>query len=339
MRCGRFVIASLLGIVSLAACHADNPSQRPRPTEEAALPLSWPPTHQTEELIWPHGAPDMGGTTLPPEQLQTTRAPDVVAGRPYRYISNVSAPTMTIFPPQGMNTGAAMVVFPGGGFEILAIDLEGTEICDWVTRNGITCILLKYRVPGTNDQYDRTCRCHRQPRVLTSLQDAQRTIRLIRSRAQTLGLDPNKIGVIGFSAGGYLVAQTSNIVTPNYAPIDTADLLSSRPDFALAIYPGHIWRPPGFRIDPTLNVSGQTPPTFIVQAWDDDVDDVNQSLVYARALEMADVSTEVHLFAHGGHAFGIRATDQPITRWPVLAEAWLRSIGILPATVTDATEH
>lgn len=319
------LLASALALVGFASCGPTQPDATVAPAAEQTP--TWPPEH--EEPIWPGVAPDMMGISQPPESIETTSAPDVVAGRPYRAIYNVTTPTMTVYPPRGQNTRAAMIVFPGGGFEILAIDLEGTEICDWVTSNGMTCILLKYRVPGSNDQYDSQCRCHVTPRVLRSLQDAQRTVRLVRSRAEQLSIDADKIGVIGFSAGGYLVAQTSNIFDPAYTPIDAIDQVSSRPDFALAIYPGHIWRPPGFRIDPSLNVSGSTPPTFILQAWNDDVDNVNQALVYAHALEQAGVPSEVHLFANGGHAFGLRQTEQPITRWPSLAEAWLQEIGVL----------
>ena len=129
-----------------------------------------------------------------------------------------------------------MVVFPGGGFQLLAMDLEGTEICDWMTSKGITCVLLRYRVPKSNDGYDEDCHCRVKPKVLRSLEDAQRTIKLVRARAKELKIDPNKVGVIGFSAGGFLVVQTSNIFTSEYKPVDDADKLSSRPDFAIAMY-------------------------------------------------------------------------------------------------------
>jgi len=116
-------------------------------------------------------------------------------------VSDVSQPTMTVYAPNGKNTGAAAVVFPGGGFKVLAMDLEGTEICDWLTAHGITCVLLKYRVPGGNHHWDEKCQCHVTPKVPRALQDAQRTIKLFRSKAKELNLDPDKIGVIGFSAG------------------------------------------------------------------------------------------------------------------------------------------
>lgn len=245
-------------------------------------------------------------------------------------VGNVSSPTITIFPPKAENAGAAMLVFPGGGFQILAIDLEGTEICDWITARGMTCALLKYRVPKSNHYWDEDCRCHKTPKVPFALQDAQRAIRLVRARAKEFNVDPDKIGVIGFSAGGYLVAQTSNIVESTYQPIDSVDRLSSRPDFAVALYPGHLCRP-GATLDPGIHVTRQTPPTFLLQAWDDPVDKICNSTVYARALDDAGVPAEVHLFAHGGHGFGLRPTGHPISSWPSLVENWLRDIGVLRA--------
>jgi len=234
---------------------------------------------------------------------------------------------MTVFPPRVKNTGASMVVFPGGGFKLLAMDLEGTEICDWMTAKGITCVLLKYRVPKSDHYWDKDCHCHITPKVPRALQDAQRTIRLVRAGAKALNLDPNKIGVIGFSAGGYLVAQTSNIFEPTYTLVDDADKLSSRPDFAVALYPGHLCRS-GATLDPGIHVTKQTPPTFLLQAWDDPVDDICNSTVYARALDDAGVQAEVHLFAKGRHAFGLRHTEHPVAMWPSLVENWLKEVGI-----------
>jgi acetyl esterase/lipase len=287
-----------------------------------------PPSGLKQTLIWPNGAPDMEGVSQPAERVKVTKAPDVVAGRPYTAAYDVTSPTMTVFPPKGKNTGASMVVFPGGGFQLLAMDLEGTEICDWMTAKGITCVLLKYRVPKSDHYWDKDCHCHITPKVPRALQDAQRTIRLVRARAKELNLDPNKIGVIGFSAGGYLVAQTSNIFEPTYKPVDAVDKLSSRPDFAVALYPGHLCRS-GATLDPGIHVTKQTPPTFLLQAWDDPVDDICNSTVYARALDAVGVSAEVHLFAKGGHAFGLRGTEHPVAMWPSLVENWLKEIGIL----------
>lgn len=298
------------------------------PAAAEAGPAWQPPAGKRQVAIWPHGAPGMAGVSQPAETAVMVEAPHLVAGRPWTAIHDVTVPTMTIFAPRGRNAGAAMVVFPGGGFQILAIDLEGTEICDWMTARGITCVLLKYRVPNSAHHYDKDCDCHVTPAVPRALQDAQRTIRLVRSRASELQIDPHRIGVIGFSAGGYLVAETSNIIDPVYPAVDEIDQLSSRPDFAIALYPGHICRD-GNTLDPGLHVTERTPPTFLLHAWDDPVDDVCESLVYARALEEAGVPTEVHLFAQGGHAFGLRRTERAITRWPALVEDWLVAIDVL----------
>jgi acetyl esterase/lipase len=287
-----------------------------------------PPEGLKQILIWPNGAPNMEKTKLPPETTQFKKPPEVQSGREYTQILNVSEPTMTIYPPQGENTGATIVVFPGGGFRILAIDLEGTEICDWVTSKGMTCALLKYRVPKGNHYWDKDCQCHITPKFPFALQDAQRTIRLVRSKAAELNINPNKIGVIGFSAGGYLVAQTSNIIKSSYTHIDAVDQLSSRPDFAIALYPGHLCRA-GDKFDPTIKVTKKTSPTFLLQAWDDPVDQICNSTLYARELNKAGVPTEVHLYAKGGHAFGLRSNKHPISSWPTLVENWLKEIEIL----------
>jgi acetyl esterase/lipase len=287
-----------------------------------------PPSGLTQVPIWPHGAPDMAGVARPAESVLTAQTPEAIASPTSEAVFDVTVPTMTVFPPKGRSTGVAMVVFPGGGFQVLAITIEGTEICDWLTANGITCILSKYRVPGSNHYWNNACRCHITPRVPRALQDAQRTIRLVRARAKELHLDPGKIGVMGFSAGGYLVAQTSNITAPAYTPVDAIDRLSSRPDFAIALYPGHLCRAGG-TLDPTIHVTRQTPPTFLVQAWDDPVDDICNSTLYARALDAAGVPTEVHLFAKGGHAFGLRRSPHPVAIWPSLVEHWLKDSGIL----------
>lgn len=289
----------------------------------------WRPSAGLRQIpIWPNGAPDMEGVSQPPESVLVAQTPTAIAGRTSEAVFDVTSPTMTIYPPKGANTGAAMIVFPGGGFRAVVITSSGTEICDWVTSKGMTCILSKYRVPGSNHYWDPECRCSITPAVPRALQDAQRTIRLVRARAKELNLDPGKIGVIGFSAGGYLAAQTSNIFEPTYKPVDAVDRVSSRPDFAVAVYPGHLCRPGG-GLDSGIRATKRTPPTFLLQAWDDPVDDICNSLVYARALGAVGVPAEVHLFAKGGHAFGMRRTGNPVDAWPSLLENWLKEVGVL----------
>jgi acetyl esterase/lipase len=184
-------------------------------------------------------------------------------------------------------------------------------------------------VPGIPYVWQCDCRPHNFALSMPSLQDLQRTMRLVRSHAQEWHVDPHKIGVLGFSAGGFLVAEIStHFDRPLYAPVDAADKQSARPDFAMPIYPGHLTRGDG-TLNPNIAISDKTPPTFLVQAEDDDVDGVDQSLVYYSALAKAKVPAEIHLYAHGGHAFGLRPTTMPITRWPTLAETWLRTIAVL----------
>jgi acetyl esterase/lipase len=258
-----------------------------------------------------------------------TVSKELLAGRPVTRVTNVTQPTMTVYAPEGKNTGAAVVVIPGGGFQILAIDLEGTEVCDWLTSKGITCVLLKYRVPSAPYVWQCDCRPHNLSVSVPSLQDAQRTMRLVRFHAAQWHIDPHKIGALGFSAGGFLTAEIStNFGRRLYPPVDAADKESARPDFAMPIYPGHLVTADG-KLNPNVPVSSNAPPTFLVQAEDDDIDGVEQSLVYYTALAKARVPVEMHLYAHGGHAFGLRPTSSPITEWPRLAETWMRTIGIV----------
>ena len=284
-----------------------------------------PPGNRSQISIWPNGAPNKPNSANRAESVFEVKK---ASGHGYTGIANVSDPTITIFAPSTHRTDVAIIVFPGGGFQILAIDIEGTEICNWVTSKGMTCVLLKYRVPGGNHYWEKTCKCHITPPIPFALQDAQRAIKLVRSKSQELGIAPNKVGVIGFSAGGYLVAQTSSIFESSYTPNDSIDTLSSRPDFAIALYPGHLCRS-GAVLDPSITVTKQTSPTFLLQAWNDPIDKVCNSTVYARALDDAGVPTEVHLFSKGGHAFGLRDTGTQISSWPILVENWLREIEIL----------
>jgi acetyl esterase/lipase len=236
---------------------------------------------------------------------------------------------MTVYSPRANNnTGAAVVVFPGGGYSILAVDLEGTEVCDWLTTKGITCVLLKYRVPGNGLEP----RSGPYPKSPMALEDAQRTVGLVRFHAAERHIDPRKIGVLGFSAGGHLVAAISTYFEQRlYPTVDAADKESCRPDFAVALYPGHLnIGSKTFELNPDVPVTHQTPPTFLLQAENDDVDTVNNSLVYYIALKNAGVPVEMHLYAEGKHAFGLRRTKFPITRWPDLVETWLGTIGMIP---------
>ena len=337
----RFILVAALAVTAALGAPAcgDQPAAKPAPARSppTTAPEEQPgtrigiwrqPSGLVQSPIWPGVAPDMADWDRPPESVLTRHTPEAVGGTISQAVLDVSAPTMPTFPPKGHTAGAAVVVFPGGGFRALALTIEGTEICVWITAKGMTCILSKYRVPGTNHYWNPDCRCSITPDVPRALQDAQRTIRLVRARAVELGVRPDKIGVMGFSAGGYLVAQTSNIFEPTYTPADAIDRVSSRPDFAIAFFPGHICRR-GRVYEPRFAVSRRAPPTFLLQAWDDDVDDICNSTYYARALDDAGVPAEVHLFASGGHAFGLRRNHSPDTVWPGLLENWLKGIAVL----------
>ena len=296
----------------------------------AAVSTNWKPASGLKQIpLWPDKLAIQRPETTQEETTGVANEP--AAGRPWTYIANVSRPTMTIYPPNGRNTGAAVMVLPGGGYKVVAIDIEGTEICDWITTQGMTCILLKYRVPQAWRPHDAE---HEQaPAVQLPLQDAQRAMGLFRQQASALGVDPNRIGVIGFSAGGHLVAAISNAEKRGYAPVDAADQLPSRPNFAIALYPGHIWDEEGsddsLKLSPWITISPQAPPTFLLQSVTDPVDDVHHSVSYAMALRHAEVPVELHLYADGGHAFGLRPTPFPISRWPDLVMRWLHTIKML----------
>src|SRR5581483_623625 len=200
----------------------------------AQMPVWQPSPGHTQVPIWPGAVPDAQPVAGP--EVATTDD-ELVAGRPWIAVGKVSRPTMTVYSPMGKNTGAAVIVFPGGGYWILAIDLEGTEVCDWLTARGITCVLLKYRVPGEN----LFPRSGAYPKSSMALEDAQRTVGLVRFHAAEWHIDPRKIGVLGFSAGGHLVAAVSTHFKKRlYTAVDAADKESCRPDFGVAIYPGHM---------------------------------------------------------------------------------------------------
>jgi acetyl esterase/lipase len=315
---------------------------------------TWQPSPgHTQVPIWPGAVPE-SQPAAGPEDDTTTVTDSLVAGRPWVMVAHVSRPTITVYSPTVKNTGAAVVVFPGGGYRILAIDLEGTEVCDWLTSKGITCVLLKYRVPG-NEGYPKSAPYPKSgpfPESPIALEDAQRTVGLVRFHAAEWHIDPHKIGVLGFSAGGHLsAAMSTHFAKRLYPLVDAADKESCRPDFAVAIYPGHlslsaaesdagqgvkkfVVRHPAnadkeLSLNPDIPVTRQTPPTFLLQAEDDHVDNVNDSLAYYIALKKAGVPVEMYLYAQGGHAFGLRRTNLPITAWPQLVETWLLTIGMI----------
>jgi len=287
----------------------------------AQQPVWQPVSGLTQTPIW-LGAPPDGQPVSGPEIDTTTSKDPLIAGKPVLRLGNVAVPTMTVYPPKAKNTEAAVVVFPGGGYRILAIDLEGTEVCDWLSSVGITCVLLKYRVPDSGPY----------PKSTAALEDAQRTLGLVRSHAVDWHIDPHRIRVLGFSAGAHLAAALSTHFGQRlYKPVDAADEVSCRPDFAVIIYPGYLaLAGENFSPNPEIHVRSDTPPTFLLQTEDDRVAHVESSLVYYAALKTANVPVEMHLYTEGVHGYGLRRTALPVTGWPQLVETWLHTIKMLP---------
>ena len=291
----------------------------------------WQPTAGgTQVLLWPANfalaKPDSGDH---PEA--TGNGSPLVGGRKWHWASYITRPTMTIYKPKRRNSGATMLVLPGGGFYAVATDLEGTEICDWVTRQGMTCVMLKYRTPQV---WERETGKQQRPKVLLGLEDAQRAMGLLRHEASTYDIDPHKIGVIGFSAGAYLAVNMSNTEERTYPLTDAADRESPRPDFAIVAYTARVWDKSkgknNLELQPWVKISAKAPPTLIIHAMNDPVDNIRQPMAYALALNDAGVPVDMRLYAKGGHAFGMRPTADPVTtQWPGQVKQWLHNIGVL----------
>jgi acetyl esterase/lipase len=281
-------------------------------------PAWQPPAGHVTVSVWPKAAP--GSPENPAPEADTTTTKDrPVAGKAIVRLGNVAKPTITLFTPKENNTGAAVVVFPGGAYRILAIDLEGTEVCEWLNTIGVTCVLLKYRVPDSGPL----------PKSTAALQDAQRALGVVRAHATEWHIDPNRIGVLGFSAGAHLAAALSTHYEQRlYDPADAADRLSCRPDFAVVVYPGYLAiAEQNFAANSEINPTEKTPPTFIVQTEDDPVH-VENATSYFLQLKNVNVPAELHIYAEGGHGYGLRKAEQPVTRWPKLVETWLHTINI-----------
>lgn len=331
----RLILPTLVAIgIAGAACGQASKSGAPTaPIEVPKVEREgvWQPTAGGVQVpLWPADValakPDTGDH---PEA--TGNGSPLVGGRKWHWASYVTRPTMTIYRPKGRNTRTAVMVLPGGGFYAVATDLEGTEICDWIVRQGITCVMLKYRTPQVWPKVDGM---QVRPKVLLALEDAQRAMGLLRQRSATYGIDSHRIGVIGFSAGAFLVANMSNTEERAYPLADAADRQSPRPDFAIMAYGARMLDESKGRntlgLKPWVKISPKAPPTLLIHAMNDPVDDIREPMAYALALNDAGVPVDMRLYAKGGHAFGMRATADPITtQWPEQVRQWLHDIGML----------
>jgi acetyl esterase/lipase len=279
----------------------------------AEAPAAAQPEKKPQTIdVWPGKAPGEKGA-IGPEKSERSKG--------VTRISNVSHSTLTIYrPAKDKDTGAAVVIAPGGGYNILAWDLEGEEVARWLNSVGVTGIVLKYRVPrreGTKGPPPQ------------ALMDAQRALSLVRSKAKEWGLDAHRLGMLGFSAGGHLTAWAStNFDKRAYEPMDNTDKVSCRPDFAVLIYPGGVVARDKDELSPEIRVTKETPPTFFAHAGDDRVRPENSVVMYL-ALKKAGVPAELHIYASGGHGFGLRPSARPCSTWPQRCADWMRSQGFL----------
>ena len=267
--------------------------------------------------LWP-GTPPGPEREVGKEQDFTKDTDKLIAGRRIIKLGNVSTPQAHVFLPQeAKRTGAAIVVCPGGGYSILAWDLEGTEVAEWLNSLGITAVVLKYRVPTRE----------LEPVWLAPVQDAQRTLSITRHRAKEWGLDTDRVGILGFSAGGNAAARTSLATKRHYDRVDEADDASFRPNAAVLIYPGFLVNRERTALQEDLVVDESTPPMFLAHAFDDRVTPESSALMFL-ALKKAGVPSELHIYDAGGHGYGLREVEEfPVTTWPQPCAAWLKRNG------------
>ncbi len=267
-----------------------------------------------ELKLWPGKVPGEE-SFKPPAQLPAQKNDGTTR------IALVTEPTVTLFrAPSDKANGTGVIICPGGGYNILAWDKEGTEVAQWFNSLGVTAAVLKYRVPRRDKDTP-----HAAP-----LQDAQRALRLMRLNAKAWGVDPGKVGILGFSAGGNLaVMAATDYAQSTYSKQDDADALNARPDFLIPIYPAYLGdeRKPG-PLSPLVKVTKDTPPTFIAVTHDDALRGMNAALLYVE-LKKHNVPAELHIYTKGGHGYGLRPSENPVSTWPARCEEWMRSQGLL----------
>ncbi len=269
--------------------------------------------------IWPDGRAPGDTVQLGAERDMTKPTDQLIADKRVARIGNVSVPTMQVFsPPAEKNNGAAVVICPGGGHHILAYDLEGTEVAQWLNSLGMTGIVLKYRVPFRD----------RENRSQAAVQDAQRAMSMARSKAADWKIDPKRIGILGFSAGGESAARASLAPSRTYERQDAVDDVSSRPDFAILVYPASLVTKDADKLRDDVRVTEEAPPMFFAHAYDDNVRIENSVLLFLR-LKQVGVPAELHAYATGGHGFGLRRTEQPCSMWPQRCAEWMRTMDVV----------
>jgi Esterase/lipase len=245
-----------------------------------------------------------------PGELKEKQPPVIDTSKNDKIIrfDEVTNPAIEVFlPDKAINNGSAVIVCPGGGYKILAYDLEGTEIAGWLNKLGFTAFVLQYRIPDKKEG---------------ALQDVQRAMRIVRNNSQKWNIDPEKIGVMGFSAGGSLSARASTLFNKKtYPPVDKSDSLSCRPSFTMLIYPAYLDQGPNLTLTPELDLNKDVQPIFIFQTADDPYG--NSALVMAGALRNAKLPVELHFLSTGGHGYGLRQGKVAAETWPLLAEKWL----------------
>ncbi len=288
----------------------------------AGMADSWAPKGGLKQVpIWPAGSPILAGGIQKYD-------------KPTKYVTNVSIPTYTVYQPKKNPSGTCIVVFPGGGHVVLAMGIEGTEVAEWLTQAGITCVLLKYRVPYAGCYWDEKLKKNVTPKVPMALQDAQRTLSIVRANARELNINPNKIGVMGFSAGGNVAVLSSTLLEKrSYKPMDAIDEVDWRPNFAIPVYPGHLTmnhkNVDSRALNSDIVISKNTPPTLLVHAKDDPVNPVWYSETYYKALKKAGLQVKYKIYETGGHAFGVRKQGKASDRWTKDALSWLIQIKML----------
>jgi acetyl esterase/lipase len=279
------------------------------------LALSAQAAEPTTVKLWSGKAPGETKDIGPEKYIEAKKGQPEV-----KRLTNVTEPTITIYaPPKDKANGTAVIVAPGGGYNILAIEHEGTDVCEWLTKLGVTAVLLKYRVPRREMQ---------SPDNLAMIQDAQRAVSLVRSMQKELSIDPARVGMLGFSAGGHLTACTCLMKKRMYEKIDKTDeVFSHEPNFGILVYPGGIIDKEG-KLKPEFVVQKDSPPMFFAHSSDDNVSSENSVALYM-ALKKVNVPVEMHLYASGGHGYGMRKIPHPCASWPDRAADWMKARGLL----------